>query len=126
MNGFQLEEVLHDLGFNNMRVIHSANDTNYMFCCPFHGERHPSCGISAEKEIGGCFACGQTFTLPYLVSYMKEWSMKQAFDWLEEKFNIKKQTVSTLTSVKYYDDETEDLTPKRLVLPTIKLAPSPQ
>lgn len=37
---------------------------NLMFCCPFHGERNPSFGISVEEPHPyGCFSCNETGTL---------------------------------------------------------------
>jgi DNA primase len=123
MNGEQLEEVVRDLGFTNIRVVHTHNDTNIMVNCPFHGESHPSCGISAEKEIGGCFACGQTFTLPYFISYVNNWSMKQAYDYLEEKFNVKKQTINEGGNKIRRIDESNPIMEGRVTIPLVKLAP---
>lgn len=33
-------------------------DEDMLICCPVHGESNPSCGVSAEKQIFHCFACG--------------------------------------------------------------------
>lgn len=124
MNASHMEQILHELGFNYLRTVNSSEDTNFMFCCPWHGERHPSCGISVNKEVGACFACGQTFTLVYLVSYMKEISMKQAADWLDEKFNVSKQKVDIKNRIRRIDDDVVgEKKPIRCELPTIRLAP---
>ena len=118
-----MELLLRELGFNNIRTISNSEDTNLMFCCPWHGERHPSCGISVNKEIGACFACGQSFTLPYLVSYVKDISMEKAKDWLEEEFNVERQTVNTKRRIRRIDDELATPPEGRKELPNIKLAP---
>ena len=50
----EMKNLCIDLGLEKVTV----RGDNIMFCCPYHGERNPSCGIHAEKEVGGCFACG--------------------------------------------------------------------
>jgi DNA primase len=122
MDAGQLEGLIRDLGFTYVRVVSRADDTNIMFCCPFHGERHPSCGISAEKEVGNCFACGQTFTIPYLIAYVRGISIRKAKDFLEEKFNVSKKTLNkTKLSIRRFDDA--PVKPQRAVLSRLKLAP---
>jgi len=121
MDASKLEGLVRDLGFDYVRVVSRQDDTNVMFCCPFHGERRPSCGISAEKEVGNCFACGQTFTIPYLVAYVKGISIIKAKDYLEEKFNINKKEFSTKKLLRRYGESADK--EKRHVMPRIKLAP---
>ena len=116
-----LEALLIDLGFEKRRVINNARGANIMVCCPFHEERNPSCGISADKEIGGCFTCGTTFTLPYFVSYVKGINIIRAKDYLDERFNVSKKTVSKLPTYKRYEEEV--LAETRNVLSRLKLAP---
>lgn len=131
MNPAKLENLVRELGYNHIRVVHNADDTNIMICCPWHGERNPSAGISAKKEIGGCFACDKTFfTLADLVSKTKEISIPAAQDWLEEKFNVSKREHERKSNRRRYDDnvcgqgdESEDTLDKRVELPYFKLAP---
>lgn len=56
----KIEEVLERL---NLGPI-TKRGKNLMICCPFHGERNPSFGISIEEPHPyGCFACNETGTL---------------------------------------------------------------
>lgn len=33
-------------------------DEKMQFCCPVHGESHPSCGVNSEIQAFNCFSCG--------------------------------------------------------------------
>ena len=125
MTPYDLEQLVRELGFNHIRVVNKTDDTNIMFCCPYHGERNPSCGISVDKLVGACFACGQTFTLAGFVAHVKGISIKTSKEWLEERFNIKRKTLGGKGKLlKRYDDiDVQDDVGKRLVLPRIELAP---
>lgn len=79
----EMKNLCIDLGLEKVTV----RGDNIMFCCPYHGERNPSCGIHAEKEVGGCFACGAKFNLVSFVSYVKNISITEAYNFLEEYFN---------------------------------------
>lgn len=75
--------LLNELNLNKVKV----RGDNIMFCCPYHGEDNPSCGISIEKEVGGCFACGQAFNLVQLVSHCRECSLSDSIEWLSSFLN---------------------------------------
>lgn len=91
-----------ELGLEKIKV----RGDNVMFNCPFHGEHNPSCGVSATKEVGGCFACGQHFNLVQLVSHCKEISFLDAIGFLNSFFNRDFRAVSSNTSLKLYGEET--------------------
>lgn len=90
-----------------------------MFCCPYHGERHPSCGISAVKEVGGCFACGQHFNLVQLVSFCKQISISSAQELLNSYTNKDFRSVNNTVTFKLYGEVTEN----NNILPITALAP---
>lgn len=103
-----LIKILTDLGLSRrMKIINSTDDTNFMFCCPWHGEKRPSCGISLNKLRGGCFACGQSFHISQLVMHVKDFSFSKAMEWLEERVKIDKQQ-----SNKVYLRQFEDMAEK--------------
>jgi DNA primase len=71
---------------------------NAMFCCPFHGESNPSCGMSVKTGLWGCFACGEKGNILQFVAKMdglelveaedkmrKMWIQKADPDSIEEK-----------------------------------------
>ncbi len=44
---------------------------NIMFCCPFHPESRPSCGIKVSYPyVWNCFSCGSSGNLPQLVAHV--------------------------------------------------------
>lgn len=130
MDASDLEKLIRDLGFSKIRIVNSHNDTNIMFCCPWHGESNPSAGISANKEYGACYACGQGFTLLSLVAYMKDMSLRKARDYLEERYNVKKKTTGKkVRKIKRYgepdelDEGDESREINNATLPYYRLAP---
>lgn len=85
---------------------------------PYHGERNPSCGISASKEVGGCFACGQHFNLVQLVSFCKQISINSAQELLSSYVNSNFKSVNNVT-FKLYGEVMEN----NNILPLTALAP---
>lgn len=85
---------------------------------PYHGERNPSCGISASKEVGGCFACGQHFNLVQLVSFCKQVSISSAQELLSSYTNSNFKSVGNITFKLYGENTENDNT-----LPITALAP---
>lgn len=123
MDADKLKSLLQEIGLGDkLRTVSNNSDTNFMFKCPWHGERNPSAGISAEKEYGACFTCGQGFTLTFLVATMKGCSLIKAKDFLEEKFNVSKKVLTKNPTMKRYDEES--INPiSRVILPRFNLAP---
>ena len=90
-----------ELGLEKIKI----SGDNVMVCCPWHGERNPSCGISFTKEVGNCFACGERFNLVQLVSHCKGISYLDALEFLNSFFNRDFRSV-TKTNFKLYGEET--------------------
>lgn len=108
-----LRTLLEDLGLEKIK----KSGDNFQFCCPFHGERHPSAGIHIEKLIGKCFTCGETFTLPKLVAHVLDIPIYKAINYIEEYFNVKFQQLYV-----DFDIEQKELF-TRFTLPHYYIAP---
>lgn len=76
----QIEKLLLALHVERVRI--SGN--NVIGCCPVHGERRPSFGVSVTKEGHpcGCFSCGFGGRLPTLVSRVLECDRKEALQFI--------------------------------------------
>lgn len=69
-----LSELRSQLIANDIRLLHSMRDTpdNVQVCCPYHKdgqERRPSAGIKKSDGTFHCFTCGETHTLPEMISH---------------------------------------------------------
>lgn len=95
----EMVSLCKELGLQKVKV----RGDNVMYCCPFHGEHNPSCGISASKEVGGCFACGQHFNLIQLVAHCRSCSILQAIEFLNATLNRDFRNVNK-TSLKLYGE----------------------
>lgn len=82
MDAAMTEAILSSLGMQ--RIKSTGGGKNIMFCCPYHAESNPSCGISPEKNSGACFSCGQSFNIASLTMHVLQCSYKSAVRYLEE------------------------------------------
>lgn len=122
-------------------------DTDMLICCPVHGESNPSMGISSEKQVCHCFACGFAGGFAKLLSYslpdefgldtstddtlkrteFNAW--RKARDFLKDRYELEYYELGQRLksrSVKRYEQLTGDrylADDERKVLPTYKLAP---
>ena len=69
-----IEELRSQLAINKITLFHKIVDTskNVQVCCPYHKdgqERRPSAGIKKSDGTFHCFACGETHSLPEVISY---------------------------------------------------------
>ncbi|MMZ46501.1 DNA primase [compost metagenome] len=124
----EVKALLYDIGLEKIKSGAGDKGKNYRFCCPFHGERNPSAGVvvSHTGVYGQCFTCKETFTLPKLVSQCMDYSIMEAVEFLEERFNVSFRGFSVEEkTLRRYDDafEEESRKPKRRELPYYKLAP---
>ena len=133
----QIEDLLDYMGVTGVK---QWKGDKIQFCCPVHGESHPSCGINADYspegkpnehyQVAHCFSCGFSGTIPWLLFK----AMPEQFKSLGEavKFIKSRYGVSFI-----YNDNSgdicltryEDLMPaleksvKRFELPKSELAP---
>jgi DNA primase len=117
-----MEDVLH---LEKVHPVHGSDGTNLMMCCPYHGERNPSCGISVEKLVGACFSCKKTFHLLDLIMFVKKCSFKKAVQIMEDYGGQQEITKEDL--FKSYDELLSERNKmgenNGYVLPLLKLAP---
>lgn len=90
-----LDELQKQLIINQVPLLQKMKDSgdNIMVQCPYHGngqERKPSAGIRKSDGVLHCFACGETHTLPEMISYClghtEDILGKQGFKWIMKNF----------------------------------------
>ena len=83
----QLRMELADRGIEYLQKMKSTG-RNVMVCCPYHGERRPSAGISKETGVFHCFACGEVHSLSEVISHCfgKEDYGKYGWHWLQRNY----------------------------------------
>ena len=109
-----LDTLLKELqlkGIDYLRVLR-LNGNNIQVCCPYHNmgkEKRPSAGVLTHKTKDNqsgtfhCFACGETTSLPNLISHCFGRDDNGAYgeDWLLTNFNslCAESRRDTLTSI---------------------------
>lgn len=126
MTDAELENYLNEIGLDKVKRVNGNRGTNFMFCCPFHGERRPSAGIinSEEGIYGQCYSCEETFSLPKLISQVLSIEFDEAVEELDGRFNSEKREV--IFEDKQFDNLIMDGSRKKsqiTVLPNVYLAP---
>lgn len=130
MDREELKFILAEIGISGDRYGRYPNSgDNVQFCCPFHGETRPSCGIHTDSLVGKCFACGETFNLAKLVAHGLEFyypngdlDISRGYRWLEEKYNLDMRVVNDTHNLRRIDDnEYEEV--GRHEIPLFKIAP---
>ncbi len=96
-------------------------------CCPVHQERNPSMGVSYEKQICHCFACGFAGNFPWLLFNASDdfKSYREAVEFIENEYGVTYDLDSDkVQNIKRYDDVLDSKeSMKRKELPLYKLAP---
>ncbi len=62
--------------------------SNYMCCCPFHGEKTPSFSVSPSRQIYKCFGCGEGGNVVTFVMKYENCSFQEAMKILAEKAGV--------------------------------------
>lgn len=89
-----LTELKAQLNINGISLFNKMKDTNndIMIQCPYHNngqERKPSAGIQKSNGQFHCFACGESHTLPEVISHCFGWNDVfgvRGFEWLLKNF----------------------------------------
>lgn len=120
-------------------------DDDMLICCPVHGESHPSCGVSADKQVFHCFSCGASGSFAKMLylsrpeefgydgstkeSSRKTWfkADRRAREFLRDRYELEYRELGSKTKlVRRFDDvrkrviELEDRDP---TIPLWKIAP---
>ena len=120
-------------------------DEDMLICCPVHGESNPSCGVSAEKQIFHCFACGASgsfakflyLSLPDEFGYdpstddtiKKTWfkADRKARQFLKDRYELEyRELGKRVRSVKRFEDLRKnviELEESEKTIPIWKIAP---
>lgn len=107
-------EVLDDYGIN-----YSIVGQNAMFCCPFHGETNPSCGMNVETGLWGCFACEAKGNIVSFVSQYDDVPMSIAEERIKRKFinhNVDPSSIESIVE-RILAKKKEDKKPNNIVIP---------
>lgn len=138
MSGLSKSQIEDLLVFIGVLKIMPWKGDKIQFCCPIHGESHPSCGINADfspendpgkhLQVFHCFSCGEGGTIPYFLYKSmpdKFRSVAEAQKYLKSKYGVSySYTYDPKTrSVRRYEEFEESLAPTRKVLPRTTLAP---
>jgi DNA primase len=62
--------------------------SNYMCCCPFHGEKTPSFSVNRSRQIYKCFGCGEGGNVLTFVMKYENCSFQEAMQILADKAGI--------------------------------------
>lgn len=131
----QVEDLLNYIGVDK---IQQWKGDKINFCCPIHGETHPSCGINIDYtnedrdishgQVFNCFACNKSgnlawFTFLSMPDKFKNYS--EAVKFLEQRYGVNVDQVpkhkGKIHLLKRYGELTESTA--RKALPYYKLAP---
>lgn len=114
------------------KVVQSSKvKDNIQFCCPIHGEKNPSAGVSVSKQVFHCFSCHASGDITWLLYKSlpdKFKSVYEADTFIRERYNIdvEKQNRILHKELKRYEEQflidVEEEKEKRFITPKEKLA----
>jgi len=90
-----IQELRSQLIVNHIPLLNKIQDSgsDIMICCPYHKEgqeRRPSAGIRKSDGLFHCLACGETHSLPEVISYCLGYNDplgKEGYKWLCRYFS---------------------------------------
>lgn len=132
----QIEDLLHYIDIDK---VQQWKGDKIQFCCPIHGESHPSCGINAHyqkdfhspvTQVFNCFSCHESGELDwFLYKSMpdKFRTVGQARKFIQSRYGVdltKRKRLVAVNRISYYEDNFVDLdvVEKRKVIPRSHLA----
>ena len=62
--------------------------SNYMCCCPFHGEKTPSFSVNRSRQIYKCFGCGEGGNVITFVMKYENCTFPEALKMLADKAGV--------------------------------------
>lgn len=87
-------EILEDYGLNPK--VSSTKNAN--FCCPFHNEKNPSCGMKVTTGLWKCFGCGLSGNLVSFVAEIEQITLEDAEKKIVDKWIEKRPDVGTIVT----------------------------
>jgi len=88
-------DILDILEEYNLRPkVNSTGNAN--FCCPFHGEKNPSCGMKVKSGLWKCFACGMSGNLVSFIAELEKITLQESEEKIRKKWIEKIPDVNTL------------------------------
>lgn len=89
-----IQELRSQLTTNHIHLLNKVFDSgdDIMVCCPYHKEgqeRRPSAGIRKSDGLFHCLACGETHSLPEVISYCFGYNDhfgREGYKWLCKNF----------------------------------------
>lgn len=96
-------------------------------CCPVHQELHPSMGVSAEKQVCHCFACGFKGNFAWLLfnSQPDQYrTYRDALKYIEDTYEVSIELGENIHEIPRYEDlDFDKYVEDRFELPLYKIAP---
>jgi DNA primase len=90
-----IEDILNDYGLKyRVTSAHNAN-----FCCPFHSDKNPSCGMHVKTGLWKCFGCGATGNIVSFVAEMDNITLPQAEEKIKKKYVQKIPDIGSLVTM---------------------------
>lgn len=140
MSGGLSKEQVEDLLINVLQTpqVMPWKGNKIQFCCPVHGESHPSCGINIDFSPEGspeehlqvchCFSCGFSGTIPWLVFKSlpdRFKGIKEVNSFLKDRYGVSySYSFDPKTQqIKRYEELAEEKEAERHTIPLYKIAP---
>jgi DNA primase len=119
----QIIDLLEYVGAEH--IINNESKNWIMFCCPVHGENHPSAGVNVEEQYFNCFSCHASGDFGWLLtlSLPDDFpNVVKAYEFLKKRYGFNYIWDSGDSIKRYEDKYDEEEKEQRKVLPNSYLA----